>query len=66
MKKENTAKGLMAIAMFIFGTLAPFVRNINVSSGELALYRAVLAAVLLGTFLLITKQKIAIRNIKKE
>ena len=66
MKKENKAKVLMALAMFIFGTLAPFVRNINVSSGELALYRAVLAAVLLGTFLLITKQKIAIRNIKKE
>ena len=35
MKKENTAKGMMAIAMFIFGTLAPFVRNIGVSSGEL-------------------------------
>ena len=48
MKRENTAKGLMAVAMFIFGTLAPFVRNIDVSSGELALYRAVLAAVLVG------------------
>lgn len=66
MKREIKAKGLMAIAMFIFGTLAPFVRNINVSSGELALYRAVLAAVLLGCFLLITKQKISIRSIKKE
>ena len=66
MKKENTAKLLMAVAMFIFGTLAPFVRNINVSSGELALYRAVLAAVLVGGFLLITKQKLALANIKKE
>lgn len=66
MKKENAAKGLMAIAMFIFGTLAPFVRNINVSSGELALYRAVLAMVLVGGFLLITKQKLSIGNIKKE
>ena len=66
MKRENTAKVFMALAMFIFGTLAPFVRNINVSSGELALYRAVLAAILVGSFLLITKQKLPIGNIKKE
>ena len=66
MRKENVSKVLMAVAMFIFGTLAPFVRNIGVSSGELALYRAVLAAVLVGGFLLVTKQKLAIGNIKKE
>ena len=66
MKKENTAKLLLAAAMFIFGTLAPFVRNINVSSGELALYRAVLAAALVGGFLLITRQGISIKTIKKE
>ena len=66
MKRENTAKVLMAVAMFIFGTLAPFVRNIDVSSGELALYRAVLAAILVGGFLLITKQKLPISSIKKE
>lgn len=52
--------------MFIFGTLAPFVRNINVSSGELALYRAILATLLVGVFLLITKQKLPIKSIKKE
>ena len=66
MKKENTAKGLMALAMFIFGTLAPFVRKIQVTSGELALYRAVLAAVLVGGFLLITGQKLSMASIKKE
>ena len=66
MKKENTAKGLMASAMFIFGTLAPFVRNIPVSSGELALYRAVMAALLVGAYLLITKQKLSLGSIKKE
>lgn len=66
MKKENTAKLLMAAAMFIFGTLAPFVRNIGVSSGELALYRAVLASLLVGGFLLITKQRLSLSNIKKE
>ena len=66
MKRENTAKGLMAAAMFIFGTIAPFVRNISVSSGELALYRAVLAAVLVGSYLLVTKQKLSLGSIKKE
>lgn len=66
MKKENSAKLLMAVAMFIFGTLAPFVRSINVSSGELALYRAVLATVLVGGFLLITKQKFSFGDVKKE
>lgn len=52
--------------MIIFGTLGPFVRNIPVSSGELALYRAVLAALLIALFLLITKQKIPFSLIKKE
>ena len=66
MNKENTSKILMAVAMFLFGTLAPFVRNIDVSSGELALYRAVMAAVLVGGFLIITKQKLSVSNIKKE
>ena len=66
MKKENASKILMAVAMFIFGTLAPFVRNITVSSGELALYRAVMAAILVGGFLLVTKQGIALGSIKKE
>ena len=66
MKKENTAKVLMAGAMFIFGTLAPFVRNIGVSSGELALYRAIMAALLVGGFLLVTKQQLCLKTIKKD
>lgn len=66
MKRENTAKVLMAVAMFIFGTLAPFVRNIDVSSGELALYRSVLSLLPIGIFLLLTKQKLSPENIKKD
>ena len=66
MRKENTAKLLMAAAMFVFGTLAPFVRKIGVSSGELALYRAVLAAALVGAFLLMTRQKLSLGSIRKE
>ena len=66
MNKNMYSRLMMIASMTIFGTLAPFVRNIFVSSGELALYRAVLAAVLIGAYLLITKQKIPFKNIKKE
>ena len=53
----NKARLQLIISMSIFGTLAIFVRNISVSSGELALYRAVLAAILIGSYLLISKNK---------
>ena len=65
MKTSNKARILLILSMAIFGTLAPFVRNISVSSGELALYRAVLAAMLIGLYLLATKQKIPFGKIKK-
>ena len=57
---------MIVISMIVFGTLAPFVRNISVTSGELALYRAVMAAVLIGLFFVITKQRIDFKAIKKE
>lgn len=57
---------MMIFSMVIFGTLGVFVRNIPVSSGELALYRAILAALLIAVYLGITKQKIPFANIKKE
>ncbi|MBQ6949168.1 MAG: EamA family transporter [Firmicutes bacterium] len=57
---------MLITSMVTFGTLAPFVRNINVSSGELALYRAILAALLIAVFLLVTKQRIPFEKIKKE
>lgn len=63
---KNKARLMLIISMLIFGTLALFVKKINVSSGELALYRAILAAVVIFIYLLITKQKINIKNIKKE
>lgn len=66
MKKETTAKILLSISMAIFGTLGIFTRNIPVSSGELALYRAVLAVLLLTVYLVCTKQKINFTSIKKE
>ncbi len=66
MKKIFTPKMMLITSMAIFGTIGLFVRNISVSSGELALYRAVLAILLIGAFLLITKQKISFANIKKD
>ena len=66
MKKLLDPRMMLITSMTIFGTIAVFVRNISVSSGELALYRAILAAVLIGLFLLITKQKIPFAKIKKE
>ena len=66
MNQPKNARILLIISMAVFGTLGLFVRNISVSSGELALYRAVLASVLLAGYLLITKQKIDLRSIKKE
>lgn len=42
--KKADPRLLLVVAMTVFGTLGLFVRNISVSSGELALYRAVLAA----------------------
>ena len=57
---------MLVASMAIFGTLGPFVRNISVSSGELALYRAVLAAVLIGVYLLVTKQPLPLRKMGRE
>ena len=56
-KSTNKARLQLIISMSIFGTLAVFVRNISVSSGELALYRAILAAMLIGSYLLFFKNK---------
>ena len=64
--KQMNPRITMALSMAIFGTLGLFVRNISVSSGELALYRAVLAAILIGIFLLLTGQKIPFSKIRKE
>lgn len=66
MKKFSDARMMLIISMTVFGTIGLFVRNIDLPSGEIALYRAVLAAVLIGLFLLVTKQKIPFKKIKKE
>ena len=66
MQQATKARWLLILSMTIFGTLGLFVQNIPVSSGELALYRAILAAILIGIFLLVMKQKIPFSSIAKD
>ena len=53
------------LSMVIFGTMAPFVRQVSVTSGELALYRAILALLLIGPAQLCIKQKLPAGKLKK-
>lgn len=54
MRENRNPRLMLVVSMTIFGTLGIFVRNISVSSGELALYRAILAAMMLALFLSLT------------
>lgn len=64
--KHKNAKSMMIASMAIFGTLGVFTRNIAVTSGELALYRAVLAISLIAVYLVCAKQNINLKASKKE
>lgn len=66
MKMMKNPRLMLIVSMTIFGTLGIFVRKIPVSSGELALYRAILAALLIAGYLAVTKQHIPFAKIKKE
>lgn len=66
MKTLKDARVMLIVSMAIFGTIGLFVRNISLSSGEIALYRAVLAAFMIGGYLLVTRQKLELKKIKKE
>ena len=64
--KQKTAKCSMIAAMAVFGTIGAFKKWIPLTSGEIALYRALLAAALICVVLFVTRQKIDFRQIKKE
>ena len=63
---NNRARLSIIAAMAIWGTIGLFVRAISVSSAELALYRAVIAAILLSGYFLISKTHIDLKKIGKE
>lgn len=66
MPQFKSARAQFIAAVTIFGTLAPFVRNIPLPSAELALYRAVMAAALLGGCLLLSKRRIDWHALRRE
>ena len=56
----------IVFSMAAFGTIAVFVRNIGLPSGEVALYRAVIAALALFLWQLCTRQTVRWKDVKKE
>ncbi len=66
MKILKNPRAMMILAVAMFGTLGPLVRNIPVTSGELALCRAVMASVLLGIYLWAAKAPLQLGKIRKE
>ena len=60
------ARVFLISSMIIFGTLGLFVRHVPLSSGELALCRAVLAAILIGVYLVFSGSKVHFADFGKE
>ena len=66
MKKLKDPRLLLVVAMTVFGTIGAFVRHIGLPSGELALYRAVMAVMMLGVYIAVTGQKLPVAAMKKQ
>ena len=66
MKLKKDSRLFMVLSMTVFGTIGAFVRGISLSSGELALFRALMALVLIGGYLLIRGGKISLNLSKKD
>ncbi len=60
------ARLLLILSMTIFGTIGIFTKFIPLPSAEIALYRAILAIILLSGYLFVTKTKIHFSAIRKE
>ena len=65
MKKDMFIRTEFAFSMLIFGTIALFVRGVALSSAEIALSRAVLAAALVGLYLLLRKTN-PVKGVKRK
>lgn len=66
MRSLKSTRVMLAGSMAVFGTIGLFVRNVPVSSGELALYRALMALMLLGGYFLVTHQWIELKSFGRE
>ena len=56
----------MVLSMLVFGTMAIFVRNIELPTAEIALFRAVIALLVLVLYKVIKRESIPVKTIKKE
>lgn len=54
------------IAMIIFGTIGIFVRYISLSSGEIALFRALIASIIIMIYKFIKEKKISFGELKRD
>ena len=66
MDHPKHAKWMMIGSMAVFGTIGLFVRYIPLTSGEISLWRSVLAALMIGGYLLISRPKIDRRALRKQ
>ena len=66
MKKSLDPRIVYGASMAIFGTISPFIRNIDMPSAEIALYRAVMAIAFIGVLMLLTGRRMDVKAIKKE
>lgn len=66
MNQHKKAKVMLSVSMAIFGTIGLFTRRIGVSSGELALYRAILASILIMSYLMVSGHKMDWKSIRRE
>ena len=56
----------MVLSMTVFGTISLFVRYLPLASGEIALYRSVIASLPIGIYLLLSKRKCRFDLSKKQ
>ena len=66
MKKPISPRLALVLAMTAFGTIGFFVRHIPISSGEQALYRALIAVVVLGGYLCLSGRGISLQKVGKQ
>lgn len=60
------AKFRVIFSMAIFGTIALFVKNIPLSTGEISLFRAIIGAIAIGAYKLLSGKKIVLSEIKND
>lgn len=60
------AKIKIIFSMVVFGTMGILVKNINLSSGEVALFRAIIATIAIIIYKFISGNKIVFKDIKRD